>query len=231
MGVIGVPAFFVLILGIVALSRGHLTWARITNRRTAGIVTGVAGVVFVTAVALDPPPPTPAAAPAPVTTTTSTAAPATTAVTTTITPAPATTAAAPPSVMTTTAAPSSSAYPPKTREDFQAFARTGDASAIHPYASDQVGAVSICPQPRINAVADISIPARQLLADEAAFAVQRGFDQNRCGGVIFLWNSATENHDGGYTVGRVLLNVSGGEHRLELNTSNGTPEGNFTLTY
>jgi hypothetical protein len=96
MGVIGVPAFFVLILGLVALSRGRLAWARIHNRRTAGIVTGVAGVVLAAAVALDPPPPAPVAAP--VTTT----APAPT-VSSAATPAPRSTTT--PSATTTSPTP------------------------------------------------------------------------------------------------------------------------------
>jgi len=125
MGFISVPAFFVLILGIVALVRGHLSWARIANRKTAGIVTGVAGVVWVVAVAIDPgttsPPPVTAPAIttssatvptltttiAPTTTTTTpttsttvpptpTPTPTTTTTTTTLVPPPTTTADAPP---------------------------------------------------------------------------------------------------------------------------------------
>lgn len=72
MGFISVPAFFVLVVGIVALVRGHLSWARIANRKTAGTVTAVAGVVFVVAVALDPGPTSrpPVASPAPTAATT-----------------------------------------------------------------------------------------------------------------------------------------------------------------
>jgi len=116
MGAIGGLAVLVLIIGIVALRRGHLTWARIHNRRTAGIVTGVAGVVLVTAVALDPPPPAPVAAPVtttpPAPTVSSTAAPAppftttpstTTPVrTTTVAPATMSTSTVPPTTTTTT---------------------------------------------------------------------------------------------------------------------------------
>jgi len=110
MGFISVPAFFVLVLGIVALVRGHLSWARITNRKTAGIVTAVAGVVWIVAVAIDPgtTSPPPAAAPAPVTTT------ATTATTTTVTPTPTTTTVvvAPPPVVTSTVQPTTTTTPP-----------------------------------------------------------------------------------------------------------------------
>jgi len=110
MGFISVPAFFVLILGIVALVRGHLSWARIANRKTAGIVTAVAGVVWIVAVAIDPgtTSPPPVAAPAPVTTT------ATTTATTTVTPAPTTTTVvvAPPPVVTSTVQPTTTTTPP-----------------------------------------------------------------------------------------------------------------------
>jgi len=116
MGFIGVPAFFVLILGLVALSRGRLTWARIHNRRTAGIVTGVAGVVLATAVALDPPPPAPVAAPvtttppAPTVSSAATPAPRSTTNpstttpdrTTTVAPATTSTSMVPPTTTTTT---------------------------------------------------------------------------------------------------------------------------------
>jgi len=105
MGFIGVPAFVVLILGIVALSRGHLTWARITNRKRAGIVTGVAGVVLAVAVAIDPgttPKPQPAAAPAVITSSATVTTRATTVVPTTTTTSSTTSTTVPP---TTTAAP------------------------------------------------------------------------------------------------------------------------------
>jgi len=118
MGFIGVPAFFVLILGLVALKRGHLSWARITNRRTAGIVSGIAGVVLVVAVALDPSPaakPQIAAVPAivtpstvaPTTAPSTTAQPSTTAPTTTV-------VVAPPPVVTSTVQPTTTAPPAPT---------------------------------------------------------------------------------------------------------------------
>ncbi len=110
---IGLPAFFVLILGIVALVRGHLSWARITNRKTAGIVTAVAGVVFLVAVAIDPGTTSspPVAAPAPAVTTTSTT-PATTTATTTVAPPPTTTSEAP--APTTVASVTTTVAPPPT---------------------------------------------------------------------------------------------------------------------
>jgi len=112
MGFISVPAFFVLVLGIVALARGHLSWARITNRKTAGIVTAVAGVVWIVAVAIDPgtTSPPPVAAPAPVTTTATTAA--TTTVTPTPTPTTTTVVVAPPPVVTSTMQPTTTTTPP-----------------------------------------------------------------------------------------------------------------------
>jgi len=238
MGFISVPAFFVLVLGIVALVRGHLSWARITNRRTAGIVSGVAGVVWAVAVAIDPgtTSPPPVAAPAPVTTT------ATTAATTTVTPQPTASSKVP--VPTTTVAPPPTTtvpppvapvvvYPPTTLDQFKAFARSGNPTAIHPYKSEAVGAVGICPQPRVEATADANLPVRELQADESAFFLQRGYLDQDCGGVLFLFDSPSTSHDGGYNVGRVLYDVGSSDpaHRLEVDTSDITPAGSFTLNY
>jgi hypothetical protein len=56
----GLVAFFallsllVIILGLVALARGHLDWARIRSRRAAGVLTGAALVLLVVCVALTP---------------------------------------------------------------------------------------------------------------------------------------------------------------------------------
>jgi hypothetical protein len=106
MGFIGGLAVLVFIIGVVALRRGHLTWARIHNRRTAGIVTGVAGVVLATAVALDPPPPAPVAAPV---TTTATAS------ATTTPPAPIVSSAATPAPRSTTTPSATTTSPTPTQ--------------------------------------------------------------------------------------------------------------------
>jgi hypothetical protein len=117
MGAIGVPAFFVLIFGLLALFRPHLLGLQLAaHRKTIKIVTVVAGVVMVLAVALDPAAtsPPPVAAPAPVATST-TVAPATTTPQPTASskvPVPTTTVAPPPTTTspTTTVPPS----PPST---------------------------------------------------------------------------------------------------------------------
>jgi len=242
MGFIGVPTFFVLIVGLVALKRGHLSWARITSRRTAGIVSGIAGVVLVVAVAIDPgtTSPPPVAAPAPVTTT-ATTAPTTTPSTTTTQPSttaptttqPSTTAPTTTVVVAPPPVAPAAVYPPTTLDQFKAFARSGNPTAIHPYKSDAVGAVGICPQPRIEATADVNLPVRELQADEAAFFLRRGYLDQNCGGVLFLYDSPSTSHDSGYNVGRVLYDVGSSDpaHRLEVDTSDITPAGSFTLNY
>jgi len=111
MGAIGVPAFFVLIFGLLALFRPHLLGLQLAaHRKTIKIVTVAAGVVMVVAVALDPvaTSPPPVAAPAPATTT------ATTAATTTVTPTPTTTTVvvAPPPVVTSTVQPTTTTTTP-----------------------------------------------------------------------------------------------------------------------
>jgi len=115
MGFISVPAIVVLGLGIVALARGHLSWARITNRKTAGIVTAVAGVVLVVAVALDPSTAAkPQIAAVPAIVTPSTVAPTTTPSTTTTTAPTTTVVVAPPPVVTSTVQPTTTVPPPPT---------------------------------------------------------------------------------------------------------------------
>lgn len=164
---------------------------------------------------------------APQTTTQAAAPPVTTTVAPTTTTAPPTTTTVAPTTTNVAAAP---AYPPQDRAGLVAFAATGDAGAIHPYQADSVGAVGICPQPRIQATADSTIPPRQLLADEAAFALERGLLDNKCGGVVFVWNNRMESHDGGYTVGRVLLDAFSDGLRVEINTSSIGPDGQLRLT-
>lgn len=134
MGFISVPAFFVLVLGIVALARGHLSWARIANRKTAGIVTAVAGVVWIVAVAIDPgtTSPPPVAAPTPVTTTATTAA--TTTVTPTPTPTTTTVVVAPPPVVTSTMQPTTTTTPPAPATTLAATTTT----AVAPQAANAV---------------------------------------------------------------------------------------------
>lgn len=58
------------------------------------------------------------------------------------------------------------------------------------------------------ATADPGVTGRQLESDEAALFVQRGLLDAPCGAALVLWNSPTESHDGGYTVGRVFLETS-----------------------
>jgi hypothetical protein len=113
MGAIGVPAFFVLIFGLLALFRPHMLGLQLTaHRKTIKIVTVAAGVVMVLAVALDPAAtsPPPVAAPAPATTTATTAA--TTTVTPTPTPTTTTVVVAPPPVVTSTVQPTTTTTTP-----------------------------------------------------------------------------------------------------------------------
>jgi len=238
MGAIGVPAFFVLIFGLLALFRPHLLGLQLAaHRKTIKIVTVAAGVVMVLAVALDPAAtsPPPVAAPAPVATST-TGAPATTTSQPTVsskTAVPTTTVAPPPTTTVPPPVAPAVVYPPTTLDQFKTFARTGNPTAIHPYKSEAVGAVGICPQPRVEATADANLPVRELQADESAFFLRRGYLDQNCGGVLFLYDSPTASHDEGFNVGRVLYDVSSSDpaHRLEVDTSDITPAGSFTLTY
>ena len=202
------------------------------KRRWPWIVVGVFAVIFIAGAIgnmVSPPKPTVAAVPAIVTPSTiaPTTPPSTTAAAT-MTTAPTTTVVVAPAPVVPAAV-----YPPTTLDQFKAFARSGNPTAIHPYKSEAVGAVGICPQPRIEATADANLPVRVLQADEAAFFLQRGYLDQNCGGVLFLYDSPTTSHDEGFNVGRVLYDVGSSDpaHRLEVDTSDITPAGSFTLTY
>lgn len=47
-----------------------------------------------------------------------------------------------------TSTPQSIHYPPTTEADLRGFAAEGDASALHEFHSESVGAVGVCPQPK-----------------------------------------------------------------------------------
>jgi len=174
MGFISVPAFFVLVLGIVALVRGHLSWARIANRKTAGTVTAVAGVVWIVAVAIDPgtTSPPPVAAPAPVTTTATTAA--TTTVTPTPTPTTTTVVVAPPPVVTSTMQPTTTTTPPPpttTRPSTEYVDKEAhDAHVVVVSYQEVQAGVQILQQGSVDAAALASF--QQLLSD-----AKGGFDE------------------------------------------------------
>lgn len=107
-----------LVVGVIALLRGHIGWARIQNRRTAVIVSLVAFGVMLTGGALAPATPAPTSdrilttstsAPAP--TSSSTPAARTTTITPTTTPASLTTTTPPPPPLTTTLEPTRTLAP------------------------------------------------------------------------------------------------------------------------
>lgn len=146
----------------------------------------------------------------------------------TITQAPAPSTSTPALPRTTT--PAAPLFPPRSIADFKAFAQTGDASAIHAFASDSKGLPS-CPTPNLYATANPGITGRQLEADESAFFVERGLLDQPCSAFLFLFNSPTEDQSGGYTVGRVAVDgtTSDSRRNLEVDTSVSSESFNFNF--
>ncbi len=64
-----------------------------------------------------------------------------------------------------TPTPQSIHYPPTTVADLRGLAAQGDASAIHEFHSESVGAVGVCPQPKREVTVDPRVTGRQLAED------------------------------------------------------------------
>ncbi len=137
--------------------------------------------------------------------------------TTQATPTPAPTAQP---TLAPTSTPQSIHYPPTTAADLRGLATEGDASAIHEFHSESVGAVGACPQPKREVTVDPSVTGQQLAEDLLAYFYAQQLD-SPCGSVVFAYHNQGEAGDV-YTGGRILLDVtdsSGGEN-LDPNATN-----------
>lgn len=99
-------------------------------------------------------------------------------------------------------------YPPKTLADLQALAQQGDASQIHEFHAESVGAVGVCSQPKRLVTVDPGITGQQLAEDLLAYFYQKNLD-SPCGSLVFAYHSQAEaTGDNGYTAGRVMLDTA-----------------------
>jgi hypothetical protein len=111
-------------------------------------------------------------------------------------------------------------YPPKTVSDLHGLAAKGNASAIHEFHSDSVGAVGACPQPKREVTVDPSLTGQQLAEDLLAYFYANQLE-NPCGSVVFVYHNQSEAGNA-YTAGRINLDVtdSSGATNLDPNATN-----------
>jgi len=125
-----------------------------------------------------------------------------------------------------TPTPQSIHYPPTTVADLRGLAAQGDASAIHEFHSESVGAVGACPQPKREVTVDPRVTGQQLAEDLLAYFYGQQLD-SPCGSIVFAYHNQGEANDV-YTAGRVNFDVydSSGQYNLDPNATNLT----YTLT-
>lgn len=111
-------------------------------------------------------------------------------------------------------------YPPTTEADLRGLAAQGDASAIHEFHSESVGAVGVCPEPKREVTVAPSVTGQQLAEDLLAYFYAQQLD-SPCGSVVFAYHNQGEAGDA-YTAGRILVDVtdSSGAVNLDPNATN-----------
>ncbi|HEX6557094.1 MAG TPA: hypothetical protein VF026_30305 [Ktedonobacteraceae bacterium] len=111
-------------------------------------------------------------------------------------------------------------YPPKTLADLHGLAAKGDASAIHAFHSESVGATGVCPQPKLEVTVDPSVTGQQLAEDLLAYFYGQHLD-SPCGSLVGAYHNQSEAGNG-YTAGRISFDVtdSSGQPNLDPNATN-----------
>jgi hypothetical protein len=111
-------------------------------------------------------------------------------------------------------------YPPTTEADLRGLATEGDASAIHEFHSESVGALGVCPQPKREVTVDPSVTGQQLAEDLLAYFYGQQLD-SPCGSLVGAYHNQGEANDA-YTAGRINFDVtdSSGAVNLDPNASN-----------
>jgi hypothetical protein len=119
-----------------------------------------------------------------------------------------------------TATPQTIHYPPTTLADLRGLAAKGDASAIHEFHSESVGAVGVCPEPKRAVTVEPSVTGQQLAEDLLAYFYGQQLD-SPCGSIVFAYHNQGEANDI-YTAGRINFDVtdSSGAVNLDPNASN-----------
>src|SRR5258708_38604381 len=144
--------------------------------------------------------------------------------TTQATPTPAPTAQP---TLAPTSTPQSIHYPPTTAADLRGLATEGDASAIHEFHSESVGAVGACPQPKREVTVDPSVTGQQLAEDLLAYFYAQQLD-SPCGSVVFAYHNQGEAGDV-YTGGRILLDVTDSSGGGNTHPKSNKPQKTHTL--
>jgi hypothetical protein len=102
--------------------------------------------------------------------------------------------------------PQSIQYPPRTIADLRGLAAKGDASAIHEFHSESVGAVGVCPEPRKSVTVDPSVTGKQLAEDLLAYFYTNQLD-SPCGSLVLAYHNQGEANDA-YTAGRINFDTT-----------------------
>src|SRR5260370_4055001 len=90
-----------------------------------------------------------------------------------------------------TATPQVVHYPPTTQADLRGLAAEGDASAIHEFHSESVGAVGVCPEPRREVTVAPSVTGQQLAEDLLAYFYTQQLD-SPCGSLVLAYHNQGE---------------------------------------
>ena len=124
------------------------------------------------------------------------------------------------STLVPTSTPQSIHYPPTTVADLHGLAAQGDASAIHEFHSESVGAVGVCPQPKREVTVAPSVTGQQLAEDLLAYFYAQQLD-SPCGSLLGAYHNQGEAGDA-YTAGRINFDVtdSSGAVNLDPNATN-----------
>jgi len=119
-----------------------------------------------------------------------------------------------------TATPQVVHYPPTTQADLRGLAAEGDASAIHEFHSESVGAVGVCPEPRREVTVAPSVTGQQLAEDLLAYFYTQQLD-SPCGSLVLAYHNQGEAGDV-YTAGRINFDTtdSSGAVNLDPNATN-----------
>ena len=105
-----------------------------------------------------------------------------------------------------TATPQVVHYPPTTQADLRGLAAEGDASAIHEFHSESVGAVGVCPEPRREVTVAPSVTGQQLAEDLLAYFYTQQLD-SPCGSLVLAYHNQSEAGDV-YTAGRINFDTT-----------------------
>lgn len=106
------------------------------------------------------------------------------------------------------------------------LAATGDASAVHEFHSEAVG-LAYCPQPKRSVTMAADLSGRQVAADLLAYFYADQLD-NDCGALVLAYTDPSQ-YGSAYTVGRLILNVDGSSHELEVDAV--ADSVRFTIIY